>query len=236
MGFNQLLNRLLGEARLRIRNGQLTESGLARLSGISQPHMHHILMGKRGLQPAVADRLLAALSLDIADLIEAESSFHAQWAPPDSHLQSVANAEPAVLVPMLAGLIGAGFPLPLAEHPPKYLPLPRREVPRDSVLCAARLAHDPSLGPLFRRDDLVVIAMDPLPPQMPRETPEAPQVIESGGAWQVRMSGAGSRGGDSSPRTIAAGEVSGSLVGVIVLTIRRMHSLRLPFPPALESE
>lgn len=198
--------------------------------------MHHILMGKRGLQPVVADRLLAALSLDIADLIEAESNHQAWWTPPDSPPRSPADAEPAVLVPVLAGLIGAGFPLPLAERPPKYLPLPRREVPRDRVLCAARLAHDPALEPLFRRDDLVVIAMDPPSPRIPRGTPEVPQVIESGGAWHVRMPGDASRGGDASLGMIAADEGAGSFVGAIVLTIRRMHSLRLPLPPPLESE
>jgi hypothetical protein len=218
LGFDQLLNNLLNEARLRIQNGQLTESGLARLVEISQPHMHHILMGKRGLQPKIADRLLAALSIEIAELLDARGT-----AP----MSPASMTEPAVLVPMLDGLIGAGYPLPLAMYPPKYLPLPRREVPRDCILQAARLAHDASLEPFFLRDDLVVIASQPLPPTIRSEMPELPQVLELGGNWCVRRPGDESILGECFTRAEHADE-DGSLVGVVVLTIRRMRPLRLP--------
>ncbi|MCC6262678.1 MAG: helix-turn-helix transcriptional regulator [Bryobacterales bacterium] len=232
MGFNQLLNRLLHEARLRIRNGQLTESRLARLSGVSQPHMHHILMGKRGLQVAVTDRLLAALALDVSDLVEAVPLSQASQEAADSSTRPLAHAEHTVLAPMLAGLIGAGFPSPTAMHPPKYLPLPRREIPADRALSAARLAHDPTLEPHFLRDDLVVIAMGTLPEPVHPGVLDWPRVIESGGSWRVHIPGAGSHAEGDAPSSLVPGGGAESLVGVIVLTIRRMHSLQLAFPPA----
>ena len=67
----QLLQRRLVEALRRlIGNGLMTERGLARWAGISQPHMHHILKGTRGLSPQVADRLLHTLQLTVIDLLE----------------------------------------------------------------------------------------------------------------------------------------------------------------------
>lgn len=231
MGFDQLLNNLLDRARLRIRNGQLTESGLARLAGISQPQMHHILSGKRGLHPRTADRLLDALSLDITDLTEIESGSAASLARQGTPASHSGITEHAVLVPMLEGLIGAGYPLPRDAHPPIFLPLPRREIPRDCILYAARLAHDPALEPLFLRDDLVVIAMNPLPRAIEREAPGLPQVFGSGGNWYVRLPGAGFSLNDSLP-TGEPGAGSGAFVGVIALTVRRMHPLQLPLPPS----
>jgi len=67
----QLLQRRLVEAlRRSIGNGLMTERGLARWAGISQPHMHHILKGARALSPQIADRLLHTLQLTVIDLLE----------------------------------------------------------------------------------------------------------------------------------------------------------------------
>ncbi len=192
-------------------------------------------MGKRGLHPAVADRLLTALSLDIAGLMEREAGDAASTEPADASLHRQTAAEPVVLVPILSGLLGAGFPLPAAMHSPKYLPLPRREIPKDCALRAARLAHDPSLVPLLLRDDLVVIAMNPLPPRVRQETASSPRVMESNGAWHIRMPDDNSALGDSE-RSGMAEENEDTVVGVVVLTIRRMRSLNLSFPTPAEGE
>lgn len=230
-----MLDCLLGEARLRIRNGQLTESGLARLSGISQPHMHHILMGKRGLHPDVADRLLAALSLDIAGLMELEAGDAASTETADASFRHPTATEPVVLVPILSGLLGPGFPSPKAMPSPKYLPLHRREIPKDCALRAARLAHDSTLEPLLLRDDLVVIAMNPLPPRVRQETSLSPRVMESNGAWYIRKRGDAPAPGNSSGGGVAEGNVIFP-VGVVVLTIRRMRSLNLSFSAPAEDD
>lgn len=72
MDFETLQARLLERVNHRVQNGELTERGLARRIGISQPHMHHILKGARGLSVETADRLLRHLSISLLDLLELE--------------------------------------------------------------------------------------------------------------------------------------------------------------------
>ncbi len=72
MDFETLQRRLLASVRARVQNGELTERGLARMIGISQPHMHHILKGARSLSVETADRILWRLGLSVLDLLEAE--------------------------------------------------------------------------------------------------------------------------------------------------------------------
>lgn len=72
MDFETLQRRLLASVRGKVQNGELTERGLARMIGISQPHMHHILKGARGLSVETADRILWRLGLSVLDLLEAE--------------------------------------------------------------------------------------------------------------------------------------------------------------------
>ena len=47
----------------RIHNGELTERGLARLIGISQPHVHNVLKGTRNLSPEVFELILKYLAI-----------------------------------------------------------------------------------------------------------------------------------------------------------------------------
>ena len=49
MYFQELQGRLIDIARERVHTGQLTERGLARLCGISRPHMHNVLKNIRAL-------------------------------------------------------------------------------------------------------------------------------------------------------------------------------------------
>jgi plasmid maintenance system antidote protein VapI len=69
MTFDDLRARLIDDLRHRVRCGDVTERGLARLTGISQPHMHHVLKGKRVLSLETADIILRRLDIDLADLI-----------------------------------------------------------------------------------------------------------------------------------------------------------------------
>jgi hypothetical protein len=85
MDFETLQRRLLSRVRDRVRNGELTERGLARMIGISQPHMHHILKGVRTLSMEIADRILRRLEWTVLDLLEA-----------------------GIAAPEAAGLVGAG--------------------------------------------------------------------------------------------------------------------------------
>jgi transcriptional regulator with XRE-family HTH domain len=71
-GFDELLDRLRKKLQTQVRNGELTERGLARRLGLSQPHMHNILKGVRQFRPEVADRVLKEQGLSIADLLSDE--------------------------------------------------------------------------------------------------------------------------------------------------------------------
>jgi transcriptional regulator with XRE-family HTH domain len=53
----------------RVRRGEVTERGLARLTGVSQPHIHNVLKGKRLLSISMADQMLRQLRLDVCDLL-----------------------------------------------------------------------------------------------------------------------------------------------------------------------
>jgi transcriptional regulator with XRE-family HTH domain len=72
MTFHDLQQRLLKELQQRVRSGAATERGLARLSGISQPHLHNVLKGKRELSLRKADVVLHRLQIDLLQLIEPE--------------------------------------------------------------------------------------------------------------------------------------------------------------------
>jgi transcriptional regulator with XRE-family HTH domain len=74
LNFWELERRMLATIRERVRRGDLTERGLARLSGVSQPHIHNVLKGKRDLSRDTADAILAALGIDLLDLLDPQQS------------------------------------------------------------------------------------------------------------------------------------------------------------------
>jgi len=77
LNFKQFQQRLTSNLRDRVRSGEITERGLARLTRVSQPHMHHVLKGKRFLSPAMADKVLHHLRMDLLDLVEPAEIF--EW-------------------------------------------------------------------------------------------------------------------------------------------------------------
>ena len=76
MTFTVMLGRATEEIRWRVRNGEVTERGLARMAGLSQPHVHNVLKGVRLLSPESADRLLRVLGLRAADLLQGGAGAH----------------------------------------------------------------------------------------------------------------------------------------------------------------
>jgi transcriptional regulator with XRE-family HTH domain len=68
--FHELQRRLLEHLRQRLRTGEVTERGLSRIAGISQPHLHNVLKGRRLLSMEMSDGILRNLQLDILDLLE----------------------------------------------------------------------------------------------------------------------------------------------------------------------
>jgi transcriptional regulator with XRE-family HTH domain len=70
VNFREQQRRLIAHLHALVRSGDATERGLARLTGVSQPHMHNVLKGKRLLSLEMADQVLAQLHLDLLDFIE----------------------------------------------------------------------------------------------------------------------------------------------------------------------
>ncbi len=70
MNFRDLQDRLAENLRERVRSGDLTERGMARITQVSQPHIHNVLKGIRLLSTEMADQILYHLEIDVLDLIE----------------------------------------------------------------------------------------------------------------------------------------------------------------------
>lgn len=69
MTFQCLHQQLVLEITRRVDAGDTTVSSLARRAGISQPHLHLVLKGKRGLSWDFADRAALVIGLRVEDLV-----------------------------------------------------------------------------------------------------------------------------------------------------------------------
>lgn len=69
MNFQGLHGLLIHHLNQSVQTGEITERGLARRVGISQPHIHNVLKGKRLLSWDSADVLLRELNLNLLDLV-----------------------------------------------------------------------------------------------------------------------------------------------------------------------
>jgi transcriptional regulator with XRE-family HTH domain len=70
MTLGDIQQRFVAVLQKRIRNGEVTERSLARMVGVSQPHMHNVLHGKRTFSVATTDAIMRQLRMDVLDLIE----------------------------------------------------------------------------------------------------------------------------------------------------------------------
>jgi len=168
--FSGLQQHLLDQVRQRIRNGELTERSLARLTGISQPHVHNVLKGVRALSPELADVILASLRLSPLDLIPraeitdylTRNSTHRQ-----SRLQSV---------PVLSGLLGLHQPIPRKGPTREVHTVPFHLTDSATDPLVASLAADPEMEPLFADRDLVLLD----------QSESARELVQSEGYYVVR--------------------------------------------------
>jgi len=67
--FQTLHNQLIHEICRRVDSGDTTVASLARRAGISQPHLHLVLKGKRGFSWDFADRAALVIGLRVEDLV-----------------------------------------------------------------------------------------------------------------------------------------------------------------------
>jgi len=143
--FEELYRLLIDTARQRVRAGEFTERGLARLCNLSQPHMHNVLRDIRSLSPVSADRLMRVLELNIPALI----------------FRSIGTGETAVCpVPVLRSRLGPGFETGLTNYR-GFMPFLAHRVAPLVEPVVALLGADLVLPKLFAPSDYVLLDRNP---------------------------------------------------------------------------
>ena len=152
MDIADLYERLVDVARQRIRSGELTERGLSRLCGVSQPHIHNVLKQIRALSPASADRLMQALGLTLPELV---------WSSPH---ESGAQVR---IVPMVRNRIGPGMDSSLTVVR-GFMPFAARIVDKLVEPVVAQLGPDLVLPSAVSANDLILLDQNPAIRTQPR--------------------------------------------------------------------
>jgi transcriptional regulator with XRE-family HTH domain len=153
VSFQALQQHLLDAVRARVQNGDITERGLAKLAGLSQPHVHNILKGVRIPSLAVSDVLLRKLHISIADLLNCGDKTSELAA-------TFTDADEYSYVNVLEGLIGPGHPWPLRVNTVERFPISKNRLARFVHPVIGRLAGDIRMEPLFGENDLAIFDQD----------------------------------------------------------------------------
>ena len=149
MTFREAQHRLLAYVVDRIHNGELTERGLARLIGISQPHAHNVLKGIRNFSPEICDAILKYFKLSLLDL--------APMGDLEANLESRRRIKAVPEVPFLDGFIGPGNPWPTGINWMRSYPLPMPAWSSRTGLVMADLAQDPDMHQLLAAADVALL-------------------------------------------------------------------------------
>ncbi len=158
-GFQELSRRLVAQANDAVRRGDVTERGLARLLGYSQPHIHNVLQGTRNLQPALADALIEALPAPLDALL----------TPDELGLRRPAQPETSTAVPILEGRLGAGRPFPRLPARPRLRRYPPALLEGLVAPVAVQIdAADDSMWPFLWPSDWVLLDASPTARSRPR--------------------------------------------------------------------
>ena len=173
MLFADIRSTLVTVLRERVRNGELTERGLARLVGVSQPHIHNVLKGARELSIELSDQILQTLRISLLDLIERDRL--------QIHLNSSSSFATYVYVPVLKGYLGPSQSWPTEVSEGDRLPFRTEFVRSISNAVAARLAADPRMSRVFTAGDLALLD----------QSQSARSVIESGAYYVVKVGNSG---------------------------------------------
>ncbi len=141
----EFCQRVIEVARHRVRSGQVSERGLARLASISQPHLHNVLKGIRVLSPDAADRLMRAMDVTVPQVL---------WSGGTLNIADISA------VPVLRNRIGPGT-VAAFDAFRGYRPFPAAMVAALTDPVAAFLAADLALPADFRAGDLALLDQDP---------------------------------------------------------------------------
>lgn len=145
MHIADLYERLVDVARQRIRSGELTERGLSRLCGVSQPHIHNVLKQIRALSPGSADRLMQALGLTLPELV---------WRSPEECGAQIR------IVPMVRNRIGPGMDSSLTAFR-GFMPFSTKIVDKLVDPVVAQLGPDLVLPSAVSANDLILLDQNP---------------------------------------------------------------------------
>ncbi|MDQ2898887.1 MAG: helix-turn-helix transcriptional regulator [Acidobacteriota bacterium] len=189
MYFQVLQKRLVGTIRERVRSGEITERGLARLSGVSQPHIHNVLKGVRILSPEFADQVLRQLKITILDLCE-RGELGLNDGVPTNGL-GPAGLNRVCWIPKLINPIGPGQLWSSAIAREARYPMSARAVENVIGPVIATLAEDARMLPRFRRGDTVLLDFSEESRIHP--APGCAYVIEESGGSLVRYVRQGGR-------------------------------------------
>ena len=142
MTFAELERRFLALLNEKVRRGEISQRQLARLAGFSQPHIHNVLKGARGLNREVADALLGRLELSLSDLVAGSGHGEAGHAS----------------VALWRGSVGRATPFPDAADPAGALLFPASFLCRFTrpVLLCVGVGED-VMSPLIQPGDLVLV-------------------------------------------------------------------------------
>jgi hypothetical protein len=158
LNLRELTERLLLHLRERIRRGEITERGLARLTGYSQPHIHNVLKGSRGLQIELADQMMAMLDIPLPSLFtQDELGGHAPPKPNEG-----------LPVAILEGRLGGGAPFPhMASPQRRFFPVSQLAGLISPVLARIH-SNEPAMRPTICPEDLVLMDRSPIERRRPR--------------------------------------------------------------------
>ena len=149
MSFEMLRGRLMGHLRTRIQNGEMTERSLARLTGISQPHIHNVLKGAKILSPELEDKILSSLKISVLDLFSIDEL--------RLQLNRGGNMETYRAISVLDGLLGPGFPMPVQASRGEMHPVAGSLLVNVDGPQLARLVEDPEMQPTVKANALVLL-------------------------------------------------------------------------------
>src|SRR5579871_2532952 len=145
MNFRSLQQSLLNYLRARVSSGDISERSLAHLSGLSQPHLHHVLKGARFLSLEMADQIIQRLQIDLLELAnEGGKSSGQQMSSSRS-------------VPFLEGAVGPGHSYPKRESLQSSYSFQASDLHGLESPAAAWLVQDPHMTSYFGRGGVMLL-------------------------------------------------------------------------------
>jgi hypothetical protein len=166
--FQQLQKKLVDLARQRVRGGQFTERGLARMCNVSQPHMHNVLKDIRSFSSESADRLMRVLDIRVSDLL---------W-----HVSGESSTNTRA-IPIIRNRIGPGTEVIFTAFRGN-MPMPGWLLDDLIEPLIARLAPDLVLPKALAANDLVLLDQNPAVRSAP--SGDGIWIVAEGAGWRAR--------------------------------------------------